>query len=400
MSDRGRLEALAETGLLDSLPEESFDRYTRMAKTLLKADVSLLSLVAENRQFFKSQFGLPSPYDELRETPLSHSFCKVVVETGQPLVVEDARLDERVKDNLAVRDLGVISYLGFPVRSDDGYLLGSMCAITVQPREWSREDIALMSDIRAMVSTEVSMRQRNSALRDAVFLLEESAQDRERAERMLVHDLRTPVSSILQGIELIEITPPALNSEQADYLRLIRESGEMLNSMIRDVLLSDGADRTASKSVSISSLLRRSAAIIRPLAENDGLNLQIIPPIDGELSGTKVRSVERILLNLLTNAVKFSPKGGNIVLSARPDRVGDQQGVRFEVSDTGPGVPESERESIFGENIVGTAQSLRGPASLGLGLAYCKSAVSRFGGSIGVEDSKGGGSTFFFVLPY
>ncbi len=399
MKDPGRLEALAETGLLDSLPEESFDRYTRMARTVLRADVSLLSLVAENRQFFKSQFGLPSPYDQLRETPLTHSFCRIVVETGRPLIVEDARLDDRVKNNSAVRDLGVISYLGLPVRSDDGYLLGSMCAITGQPREWSNDDIAFMGDIRGMVSTEISMRLRNSALMESVSLLEDAAEERQRAERMLVHDLRTPVASILQGIELIEVTPPALNLEQADYLLLIREAGKALDLMVRDILSTASNNQGPSKAVSISSLLRRSAAIIRPLAENDGINIQISAPSDTELSGVKVRPIERILLNLLTNAVKFSPKGGMISISARSERIGGQDWLRFEVSDTGTGVPESERESIFGESVVGTAQCQRGPASLGLGLAYCKSAINRLGGTIGVEDSKGGGSTFFVLLP-
>ena len=370
-----------------------------MARTVLRADVSLLSLVAENRQFFKSQFGLPSPYDQLRETPLTHSFCRIVVETGRPLIVEDARLDDRVKNNSAVRDLGVISYLGLPVRSDDGYLLGSMCAITGQPREWSNDDIAFMGDIRGMVSTEISMRLRNSALMESVSLLEDAAEERQRAERMLVHDLRTPVASILQGIELIEVTPPALNLEQADYLLLIREAGKALDLMVRDILSTASNNQGPSKAVSISSLLRRSAAIIRPLAENDGINIQISAPSDTELSGVKVRPIERILLNLLTNAVKFSPKGGMISISARSERIGGQDWLRFEVSDTGTGVPESERESIFGESVVGTAQCQRGPASLGLGLAYCKSAINRLGGTIGVEDSKGGGSTFFVLLP-
>lgn len=137
VDNRLRLEALTETGLLDSLPEESFDRYTRVARALLQADVSLVSLVDRDRQFFKSQSGLAAPYDTERQTPLTHSFCKLVVENGQPLVVVDARADDRVKDNLAIRDLGVIAYLGMPVCTDDGYLLGSFCAIQSRPRQWS-----------------------------------------------------------------------------------------------------------------------------------------------------------------------------------------------------------------------------------------------------------------------
>ena len=79
--------------------------------------VALGLLVTPDRQFFKSPVRLPSPFAERRETPLSHSFCQYVVDDGAALVVEDARLDERLADNRAIPDLGVIAYAGFPIRS-------------------------------------------------------------------------------------------------------------------------------------------------------------------------------------------------------------------------------------------------------------------------------------------
>src|SRR4249920_1063113 len=84
-----RLKALRRTSLLDTPPEEVFDRLTRLATTLLHVPVALVSLVDGNRQFFKSSVGLPDPLASLRQTPLTHSFCKHVVASGEPLVVPD-----------------------------------------------------------------------------------------------------------------------------------------------------------------------------------------------------------------------------------------------------------------------------------------------------------------------
>ena len=87
-----RLDALRALGLLDTPAEEAFDRLARLAARLLHTPVALVSLVDENRQFFKSCFGLPEPWASWRETPLSHSFCQHVVTSNEPLVISDARI--------------------------------------------------------------------------------------------------------------------------------------------------------------------------------------------------------------------------------------------------------------------------------------------------------------------
>src|SRR5918997_6238455 len=127
--DPARLAALRSTDLLDSLPEPSFDRLTRLAAKILRAPVALVSLVDGDRQFFKSSLGLPEPWASLRETPLSHSFCQHVVHAAAPLVIADARAHPLVRDNPAIRDLGVVAYLGLPLATADGAVLGSFCVI-------------------------------------------------------------------------------------------------------------------------------------------------------------------------------------------------------------------------------------------------------------------------------
>ena len=182
-----RLAALDRTRLLDSEPEEAFDRATRLATRLLNAPVSLVSLVTPERQFFKAQTGLGEPWATRRGTPLSHSFCQYVVATRGALVVNDARNDPLVRDNPAVTELGVRSYLGVPLRETDGEVLGAFCAVDTDPRAWTHDDLEALEDIAAALGTEVALRLRVAALSQCERDLGERHRETLRRSRELRH---------------------------------------------------------------------------------------------------------------------------------------------------------------------------------------------------------------------
>lgn len=167
-----RLTSLQRTRLLDAPPEVYFDRITRMVSRLVKSDTALLSLVGADRQFFTSQCGLPEPYATARQTPLSHSFCKYVVMSNKPFIVRDARVDPLLVNNGAVLEIGVVSYLGVPVHDRQGRVLGSLCAIGGEPRDWSSDDLAVMQDLAGVVEDELALRQH---ARRSIALAEENA---------------------------------------------------------------------------------------------------------------------------------------------------------------------------------------------------------------------------------
>jgi diguanylate cyclase (GGDEF)-like protein len=158
VQDPDRLAALDRLRLLDSPAEPAFDRLTRLAATILKTPVALVSLVAAERQFFKSAVGLDEPWATLRETPLSYSFCQYVVNTAQPLIVSDARQDPLLRTSPAIPDLNVIAYAGIPLVTSEGHVLGSFCAIDFTPRTWTPEEIGILQDLAAAVTTEIELR--------------------------------------------------------------------------------------------------------------------------------------------------------------------------------------------------------------------------------------------------
>ena len=151
--DPARLAELRATGLLDSPAEEAFDRLTRLAARLLDAPVALVSLVDADRQWIKSQFGLASPLAETRETPVRTSCCRHAVAAGETLAIEDARIHP-----LTASYAESVAYLGAPLRTAEGHVLGTLCVVDQRPRAWTAEHAETLEALAASVSAEIRLR--------------------------------------------------------------------------------------------------------------------------------------------------------------------------------------------------------------------------------------------------
>jgi PAS domain S-box-containing protein len=163
LRDPERLAALEATGLLDTAPEDSIDRFTRLAAHLLRVPLVQLSLVDAERQFSKSRAGSATWVAAARDVPHSHSICQHVVASGAPLIVDDLREHPELRDNGAVADDGAVAYAGVPVRLRRGAVIGAFCAVDEEARDWTEEDLRILRDLGGAVATEVELR---SELRD------------------------------------------------------------------------------------------------------------------------------------------------------------------------------------------------------------------------------------------
>jgi diguanylate cyclase (GGDEF)-like protein len=150
-----RLDALYRYDVLDTPPEESFDRITRLAKAVLETPIALVSLVDRERQWFKSRQGL-----EASQTPRDISFCAQAIQYDVPLIVSDASEDPRFRDNpLVVSEPKIRFYLGVPLRTPGGHNIGTLCVIDRRPRQPSPGQIAVMQDLARLVMDELELRQ-------------------------------------------------------------------------------------------------------------------------------------------------------------------------------------------------------------------------------------------------
>jgi GAF domain-containing protein len=154
LNDVDRLRVLYDLALIDADEEVVFNRLTTLASKIVGAPISVMSMVGNDYQFFKSAHGL----GDLKSTPLSHAFCKHVVAENAPLIVEDARVHPVLHDNGSIKDHNVIGYLGFPLQIASGKTLGSFCVVDNQPRKWSQEDIDIMRELADVVKYEIEAR--------------------------------------------------------------------------------------------------------------------------------------------------------------------------------------------------------------------------------------------------
>ncbi|WP_070969348.1 GGDEF domain-containing protein [Vibrio sonorensis] len=146
-----RLQNLRNLEVLDTAHEERFDRVTRLAKRLFDVPISLVSLVDSDRQWFKSCFGLP-----VSETPRDISFCGHAILSDQPFVIENTLEDSRFLDNpLVVSEPHIRFYAGVPLVYEDGSVLGTLCIIDTEPREFGQESLQDLIDLAKMAEREL-----------------------------------------------------------------------------------------------------------------------------------------------------------------------------------------------------------------------------------------------------
>jgi PAS domain S-box-containing protein len=158
LADPGRLAAVRQTKLLDTPAEAIFDRLARLAARTLGTPIAIMSLMDQERQFFKAAHGLPEPWASARQAPISTSMCRYVLVTGQPLVIGDLRWDALGSGNPFLVGLGAVAYMGTPLVLSSGHVVGAFCVADRRPRDWTGEDLASLRDLAGLVMDEIELR--------------------------------------------------------------------------------------------------------------------------------------------------------------------------------------------------------------------------------------------------
>lgn len=155
ISDPARLAAVARTGLMDTGSDAGYDRVVAMVADALSTPSAAFSLLDDKRQYLKSALGLPAELDGAQEVPLDSSICRYAIDSGQPLVVEDARLDDTLKDHPSVRGNLIVAYLGVPLTDDDGHAVGTLCVWDRHPRQWTTGHVQILQDLAWIIRERV-----------------------------------------------------------------------------------------------------------------------------------------------------------------------------------------------------------------------------------------------------
>lgn len=234
MRDPARLAALRRTRLLDTPPEPAFDRLTRLAVRLLGVPATFLSLVDEDRDFYKASTGFGEPLASAREME-GRTFCHYSIAGAspeQPLVIRDTRADPAYREVPTVDSLGVAAYVGVPLVIG-GQAIGSFCAIDMRPRDWTRDEVEVMVELAASAQREIELRQ---ALVQAQRTAEEAERTRRERDEFL--------NATQDGVYTIDPQGRILFANHAAAEQLGYAPGEMLGRNAHDLFHYAHADGT------------------------------------------------------------------------------------------------------------------------------------------------------------
>jgi two-component system, sensor histidine kinase and response regulator len=231
--------------------------------------------------------------------------------------------------------------------------------------------------------------------------LQEAQAAREALTRMLVHDMRTPLTNLLTGLRTAKaMDDPEMERE---LVEVAMRGGERLLGMVNELLdldrMGHGQMPVSHQTFPVSEVVGEALCEVTRLAEER--DLQLDEKLEEAPEPLQVIAdpdlTRRVLVNLLGNAIRFTPKGGTVTVSAR--RMGtDGKLVELSVQDRGPGIPPEHQQRVFEAFYQVDPEGTR-LGNTGLGLAFCKLAVAAQGGAIGVESTPGHGSRFWFRLP-
>ncbi|MDX6568348.1 MAG: phosphoserine phosphatase RsbU/P [Gaiellales bacterium] len=260
--DVGRLAAVARTGLLDTVPDEPFDRLARLAAALLDAPLAFVTIVDDTRSYWKSAIGIDEIGIVDRNQAIPDSFCQYIVASGERLIVDDAAHDPRTRDNPSVRKHGVAAWAGFPLIAPTGEVLGSFCVVDMRTRRWSLQDVHVLQTLSAAATGEVALRMALHDERGARRRADLEAARSAALARSLQASLLPPELPHVPGLEVAARYLPADGGSEVvgDFFDVFQRGPDTWGFMIGDVA---GKGVEAAKLATLARHTIRTAAMQR-----------------------------------------------------------------------------------------------------------------------------------------
>ncbi len=256
--------------------------------------------------------------------------------------------------------------------------------------------LAMVSDLTSRRAAEEELKAARTEALDATRLKSEFLAS-------MSHEIRTPLTGLLGMVELLRAT--ALDEEQASYTEAISRSGDALMTIISDILdiskVEAGKLELEAIDFKIRMVVEEVAELMAPRAQSKGVELVVaINPLVPEWVRGDPARLRQVLLNLISNSVKFTDRG-EIVVSVQPaPSAGIRRRIEFEVSDTGAGISEATQKRLFENFAQADSSTARKFGGTGLGLAISRQLVGLMGGEIGVRSEPGKGSEFYFTCVF
>lgn len=386
-----RIKSLKSYLVLDTEAEEEIDNLTELASEICETPISLVSLVDENRQWFKSKVGL-----EATETSREVAFCAHAInKTNELFVVEDARTDKRFFDNpLVTSHPNVIFYAGVVLKSDEDLPLGTLCVIDNVPRKLSDKQIRSLKMISKQIMTLLNYKKSLRKQEELSVQLLQKNVELESFASIAAHDLKSPLANIIGSANLFsEIYAKQIDEEGRVIIDIIEKSGQRLKSLIDGLLQFSKIDDLSLLTKTKVNLVKLVKDLTKLIGNKDNLKITLNTPLSS--IETYPIILDQILINLFTNSLKYSNKKiAEIELNVSEN----SSHYLFVVKDNGPGIAKKDQSVIFNLFQTGASEDQYGMKGNGIGLATIKKIIEKIGGEIHVVSEEGQGAEFHFSI--
>ncbi len=397
-NEAARLADLRSFGILDTPYDPRFDRLAQLAARVFGTSGAAITLLDADRLWFKAHVGV-----DVRELPRAAGFCSWTILSDELCVAEDLQADARFADNPLVAAVqgGLRFYAGAPLISRDGHCIGAMGIFDPAPRRFDDTQRAHLREFAALAMDALEL---HRALSETEAAREEAMlASRSKGEFLafMSHELRTPLNAVIGFAEMLqsEAYGPLGDHHYKDYAGLIRQAGQHLLEVINSIL-----DLSRIEAGKMTLTLDRLKAVdeadaVISLLLTQARQKELSLVMDASLHGLPALQADRsafrqVLLNLISNAIKFTPAEGRIVVSGA---VQDGK-LRISVGDDGPGIAPADLVRL-GEAFYQAGPKNQRRQGSGLGLAISHRLMALHGGKLKIESQLGRGTTATMIFP-
>jgi signal transduction histidine kinase len=381
-----RLAALESYAIIDSGEEKDFDAIAAIASAICGTPISLITFIDDKRQWFKSHIGT-----DLTENFRDLSFCTYAIAgTEEIMIVPDALQDERFASNPVVTDARVTFYAGVPLINEDGYALGTLCVLDQQPHEFSDAQIDALKALAKQVVDKIELQRKvlqlektNQELINANVLIQKFAS-------MAAHDIKNPLSSIRLTSQALRTRQEITHNEGC--LRLVNMNISAADNLLVlvDEMLAYSKEPTLllekRQEFNLNALV---AKVVGLLTVPDSIKIEW--PDENHQVYFSVIAVEQILLNLLSNAIRYNDKQQGLLQIRFSE---EDHYYQLTVEDNGRGISPEYHDKIFAQNFTLKVKDRFNNLGSGIGLSTVKDLLYLLGSSITLKSIPGEGSEF------
>ena len=384
LNDEERLRKLYKYEILDTPADKTFDKIAMLAAQIFDTPSAFVSFVDRDRVFFKAKVGTVGGLPELPE----ETIAALAVLSADTTVFTDIHLEPKLKDtHLIVPDNVVRFYAGAPIKTLDGYLLGTVSVIDAMPRVATEKQLEMLKNLSEIIIDELELRQTTrNIVRVQTDLM-----------NIAVHDIKNPLTAISLYAKLIgqRSTEEPVKMMAGKVTGAAKRILEDLNELLNLARIDNGVMMLRFEDVDIENLLHKAINELQVMADlkDQTVTLHIERPIIARLDSGRILEVFE---NLLSNAIKYSHKNTGIIISC----LKKDGHVIVEFRDEGQGLNEDDMQKLFTKFARLSAVPTNKEISNGLGLSIAKILVELHNGKIWAESTgKNLGSSFFVSLP-